>query len=170
MGNFYYYIYDCPCGEMILGSYGGKLYVCEWNTLKRRNEIKTRIRRYLGKVFFLNTKSSIIDEAISQLNEYFQKKRRHFNLPIEFIGTSFQKDVWNTLNSIPYGTTISYKELAIKIDRPKAVRAVANAVGTNALSIIVPCHRVIGTNGTLTGFAGGLNAKRLLLELESFIG
>lgn len=105
-------------------------------------------------------------ELAHQLNEYFAKERKEFTLPIELIGTSFQQKVWKMLQIIPYGETRTYKEQAIAVGNPKGVRAVANANAKNRISIIVPCHRVIGTNGTLTGYAGGLDRKKFLLDLE----
>lgn len=105
-----------------------------------------------------------------QLDEYFAGERREFDVPLMFAGTEFQKAVWDVLSRIPYGRTETYSELARRIGRPAAVRAIANAVGSNALSILVPCHRVIGADGTLTGYAGyagGLPAKRHLLALEN---
>ena len=102
-----------------------------------------------------------------QLNEYFQKKRKIFDLPIDLKGTEFQKKVWNELLKIPFGKTISYKELSLKLGDIKAIRAVAAANGANPVSIIVPCHRVIGSDGSLTGYAGGLWRKKWLLEHES---
>ncbi len=105
-------------------------------------------------------------ELAHQLNEYFAKERKEFTLPIELIGTSFQQKVWKMLQIIPYGETRTYKEQAIAVDNPKGVRAVANANAKNRISIIIPCHRVIGTNGTLTGYAGGLDRKKFLLDLE----
>jgi len=101
-----------------------------------------------------------------QLDEYFAGALREFDIPLVFEGTSFQKRVWKRLQAIPYGETISYGELAKKIGDPKAVRAVGAANGQNPIPIIVPCHRVIGSNGSLTGFGGGLENKRKLLELE----
>ncbi|WP_454967602.1 methylated-DNA--[protein]-cysteine S-methyltransferase [Capnocytophaga leadbetteri] len=105
-------------------------------------------------------------ELAHQLNEYFAKERKEFTLPIELIGTSFQQKVWKMLQIIPYGETRTYKEQAIAVGNPKGVRAVANANAKNRISIIIPCHRVIGTNGTLTGYAGGLDRKKFLLDLE----
>ena len=105
-------------------------------------------------------------ELAHQLNEYFAKERKEFTLPIKLIGTSFQEEVWRVLQTIPYGETRTYKEQAISVGNPKGVRAVANANAKNRISIIVPCHRVIGTNGTLTGYAGGLDRKKFLLDLE----
>jgi len=109
----------------------------------------------------------ILVEAIAQLNEYFSGKRRDFDLPIEPKGTTFQRQVWAALQAIPWGETWSYGDLAAAIERPRAVRAVGAANGRNPLSIIVPCHRVLGRDGALTGYAGGLLAKRWLLQHEA---
>jgi O-6-methylguanine DNA methyltransferase len=112
-------------------------------------------------------------EARTQLSEYFAGKREVFTVPIDrdaMGGTPFQRRVWAALEAIPFGVTISYGELARRIDQPAAVRAVGLANGRNPLSIIVPCHRVIGANGTLTGYGGGLERKRFLLELEKGLG
>jgi len=105
--------------------------------------------------------------AVRQLKEYFAGKRKIFDLTLIPQGTDFQRAVWQELRSIPYGETISYKELAERIGKPKAVRAVGAANGANPIPIIIPCHRVIGNNGSLTGFGGGLPLKKRLLELES---
>ncbi|WEN14048.1 methylated-DNA--[protein]-cysteine S-methyltransferase [Rhodanobacter sp. AS-Z3] len=101
-----------------------------------------------------------------QLQEYFAGKRQHFELPLHPVGTPFQLSVWQQLRLIPYGTTISYGELARRVGNPNASRAVGAANGRNPLSIVVPCHRVIGSNGSLTGFSGGLPIKQKLLALE----
>lgn len=108
----------------------------------------------------------LIQKAEKQLLEYLDHQRTSFDIPIEFQGTDFQKEVWNALKSIPYGKTVSYAYLAEQINRPKAVRAAGTAIGKNPLSIVIPCHRVIGTDGSLTGFAGGLKTKAFLLNLE----
>ena len=105
-------------------------------------------------------------DAEKQLVEYFAGARREFDLDIEMIGTPFQLEVWSALRRIPYGEVRSYSEIARKIGRPNAVRAVGAANGANPIPIIVPCHRVIGANGSLTGFGGGLDVKRSLLDLE----
>ena len=104
-----------------------------------------------------------------QLMEYFNKKRSVFDLPLELRGTSFQKEVWKALLDLSYGETSSYLDLAKSIGRPKAFRAVGTAIGKNPLSIIIPCHRVIGSNGSLTRFAGGLESKAFLISLEKDI-
>ena len=109
---------------------------------------------------------AVLTQAVCQLSEYFAGKRRVFDLPLDPVGTDFQKAVWTGLNAIPYGETRSYAALAAAIGRPGASRAVGAANGRNPLSIVVPCHRVIGANGTLTGFAGGLAVKQWLLAHE----
>ena len=108
----------------------------------------------------------LLREAADQLVAYFAGGRSTFDLPLEPLGTEFQRTVWTALRAIPFGETRSYAQLARAIDRPTASRAVGAANGRNPLSIVVPCHRVLGASGTLTGFAGGLDAKRTLLNLE----
>lgn len=105
-------------------------------------------------------------DAVEQLAEYFAGERTEFDLPLEMEGTAFQRTVWSALREIPYGETCSYGEIARNIGSPAAFRAVGLANGHNPISIIVPCHRVIGANGSLTGYGGGLERKRLLLDLE----
>ena len=107
------------------------------------------------------------DEAITQLTEYFDGRRTEFTVPLAARGTPFQQRVWDALRTIPYGETWTYGQLADSLGTPTAVRAVAAANGRNPISIIVPCHRVIGSNGNLTGYAGGLERKRFLLEREA---
>lgn len=109
----------------------------------------------------------LADQLRSELDAYFTGKLQEFSLPLDFVGTEFQKQVWRALLEIPYGTTWSYGQQAAFIGRPKASRAVAAANGQNKISIVVPCHRVIGSNGKLTGYGGGLPRKRWLLELEA---
>ena len=108
----------------------------------------------------------LIKEARKQLEEYFKGTRKSFQLPIELRGTPFQQKVWNALLSIPYGKTVSYKQIAEAVGNPKACRAVGMANNKNPIPIIVPCHRVIGANGKLVGYGGGLEIKEKLLELE----
>ena len=108
-----------------------------------------------------------LENCIIQLNEYFEGSRTQFNLKLNPIGTDFQKQVWKQLEQIPYGKTISYLELSKQLGDVKAIRAVANANGKNPLWIVIPCHRVIGSDGSLTGYAGGLQRKKWLLEHES---
>lgn len=110
--------------------------------------------------------TELLSMATIQLDEYFQGKRTVFSLPFKLTGTPFQLAVWKELQNIPYGKTTSYKEIAQKINKPKAYRAVGMANNKNPLPIIIPCHRVIGSNGKLIGYAGGLKLKNYLLELE----
>ena len=158
--------YESPCGTLLLGSFEDKLCLCDWQVEKHRDHVDRRLKRVLHAEFEEGT-SEVVEATVRQLDEYFAGKRKKFNIPLLFVGTDFQKTVWNELLNIPYGQTISYGEMARRIGMPKSVRAVANANGSNAISILAPCHRVIGSNGTLTGYGGGLAAKKMLLELES---
>ena len=108
----------------------------------------------------------VLDRAVTQLAEYFRGERTDFDLPLAPAGTPFQLAVWQALRDIPYGETINYGELATRVGNARASRAVGLANGRNPISIVVPCHRVIGANGSLTGYGGGLDRKRLLLDLE----
>jgi methylated-DNA-[protein]-cysteine S-methyltransferase len=157
--------FKTPFGELIIGSIDEKLCLCDWRYRKKREAIDKRLKTRLGAHFKLEN-SDIIEKTKIQLNEYFQGKREVFNIPILFIGSDFQKTVWAALVQIPFGKTTSYLELSRLLQNEKAIRAVAAANGANAISIIVPCHRVIGSDGKLVGYAGGLNAKMKLLNIE----
>ncbi|MDY2703120.1 MAG: methylated-DNA--[protein]-cysteine S-methyltransferase, partial [Prevotella sp.] len=111
--------------------------------------------------------SSVIEKTKTQLDDYFAGKRKVFNIPLCPFGTDFQLQVWKSLLEIPYGETRSYMDIAKTIGNPKGVRAVAQAIGANGIDILIPCHRVIGSNHSLTGYAGGLDKKKYMLELES---
>ncbi|MEA4815920.1 MAG: methylated-DNA--[protein]-cysteine S-methyltransferase [Lachnospiraceae bacterium] len=115
---------------------------------------------------YIEKETEIIKKTSAQLNEYFEGKRKSFDLPLSPNGTPFEKKVWNALLEIPYGKTKSYKEIAQKIGNPKACRAVGNANGKNHIAIIIPCHRVIASNGGLGGYSSGLEYKKALLEIE----
>ena len=151
---------------MILGSIAHKICICDWALEKRRTTIDRRICRLLDAGYVAGS-SPVIEKMITELEEYFAGERRVFDLPIQFAGSEFQCRVWRELLEIPYGTTISYAELARRTGNPKAARAVASANATNPISIFVPCHRVIGSNRRLTGYGGGLDAKQALLSLEN---
>lgn len=114
----------------------------------------------------ITPEDSKVLNIFSQLREYFNRKRKEFQLPLEILGTEFQKNVWVELTKIPYGETISYGELANRMGDKNLMRAVAAANGANPIPIIIPCHRVIGADGSLTGYGGGLDVKQKLLELE----
>jgi methylated-DNA-[protein]-cysteine S-methyltransferase len=131
--------------------------------------MRTTVDNRLKKGFnaqFVEQDDVILKETRKQLDEYFDMKRKEFDIPLITVGTEFQKNVWDALLKVPYGTTSSYLELAKDIDNEKAVRAVANANGANAIGIIIPCHRIIGNNGELVGYGGGLPLKKRLLKLE----
>ena len=158
--------YDSPCGRLVLASFADKLCLCDWsdNPFAERN--RRRIEKYLKATSKTET-TSVLEDTKRQLDEYFASKRKAFDIQLCLVGTDFQHKVWNALRSIPYGSTKSYKDIAQCIGKPKAVRAVAGAIGANAISILIPCHRVIGSNHSLTGYAGGLEAKRGLLGMET---
>lgn len=159
-------IYDSPLGDMIVGSFGGKLCICDWAETRQRSAIDRRICRVLDAVYEVGL-SEVICQAIAQLDEYFRGSRKEFSIPLLFTGSEFQCKVWTELVNIPFGKTVSYKELAHRIGNPGAVRAVAAANATNPISIFVPCHRVIGSDRRLTGYGGGLDAKQWLLSHEA---
>ena len=120
----------------------------------------------LADIAEINPENSIVFDTFKQLKEYFKRERKEFNLKLEIIGTEFQKRVWKELLNIPYGQTITYNQLAINLGDKKAIRAAAAANGANPLPIVIPCHRVIGSDGNLVGYGGGLEVKQKLLELE----
>lgn len=158
--SLFYKTIPSPVGELTLIAGDQGLCAILWE-----NEDPTRVR--LGE---MKERAShpILQEATRQLQNYFAGKLERFTVPLDFAtGTDFQKKVWLALTTIPFGETRSYAQIAAQIGHPSAVRAVGAANGKNPLSIIAPCHRVIGSNGKLTGFAGGLKAKAFLLALES---
>ncbi len=153
-------------GELILGSFNEKLCLLDFKYRKMRKSIDTRIQKGLNATY-LELDDAILKQTREELDEYFTNKRKSFDIPLLTVGSDFQKSVWKALVKVPYATTVSYLELAKTIGNEKAVRAVANANGANAIGIIIPCHRIIGSNGKLTGYAGGLHVKKKLLELEN---
>lgn len=157
--------YASPCGEIALASVEDKLCLCDWNEHPCAEKNMRRLVRLLNAEFVEET-SAVLERAKIQLDEYFAGSRKTFDLPLHLIGTDFQKRVWNALLKIPYGETRSYKEIAVQVENTKGVRAVAQAIGANGICIIVPCHRVIGSDCSLKGFAGGLDVKRILLAIE----
>lgn len=151
----YTYI-DSPVGRIMLA--GNSQGLLEISFMAGRDRRSPDPRWHLD--------DSQFTEVIAQLREYFDGRLREFDLPLQPEGTSFQLQVWKALREIPYGETISYAELARRIGKPKAVRAVGAANGKNPLSIVIPCHRVIGSDGSLTGYGGGMENKKYLLALE----
>lgn len=158
--TFTYRFLESPVGQLKLIAKGARLAAVLWP-----NDRPNRV--LLGPMDEVST-SDILEQTAQQLNEYFAGRRQAFDLALEFHGTDFQRRVWQALLSIPFGETRSYLDIAVQIGNPAAVRAVGAANGKNPISIIAPCHRVIGNSGALTGFAGGLDAKQLLLTLEGY--
>lgn len=156
--KFYFKVMPSPVGNLKLVCSDEALVAVLWENEK------------VGRVKLPKMESdpnhSILIEAETQLEEYFAGDRKEFSIPLNPIGTEFQKKVWNELQQIDYGATLSYMELATRIGSPQSARAIGAANGKNPISIIVPCHRVIGANGELTGFAGGIHYKERLLNLE----
>jgi len=165
MNHIHYQYVKSPCGELILASYDEKLCMCDWRYRSMRDRIDRRIKHGLN-ARFLEKNNQLIEHAIDQLDAYFNAKRKVFDIPLLVVGTAFQENVWRGLSRIPFGETTNYLQLAENIGCKKSVRAVASAIGANALSIMIPCHRVIGSNGQLIGYAGGLDVKKKLLDLE----
>lgn len=147
-----------PVGKLTIVAGAAGIKAVLWE-----NDKPERVRLDIG---IEDKDDELLTKAAGQLNQYFAGQRKTFDLPLDFVGTDFQRSVWNALLTIPFGETRSYGEIAAQIGNPKSVRAVGAANGKNPISIIAPCHRVIGANGELTGFAGGLENKKILLELE----
>lgn len=157
MSVVFYTWYDSPVGRLLLAGSPAGLSLVSFSRGKHAVSV--------GSHWIEERK--VFSSAIEQLEEYFAGKRRRFELVLRPHGSQFQRAVWTELQTISYGETISYKDLAQRIGKPKAVRAVGAANGANPIPIIIPCHRVIGSKGSLTGFGGGLPLKKRLLELES---
>ena len=153
-------------GELIIGEFKNKICLCDWRYRTMRSAIDKRIQNGLNAAYTENP-SPLISTMINQLEEYYSGDRTEFDIPLLLVGTDFQKQVWDELIKIPFGKTETYLGLARKLNNEKAIRAVASANGANAISIVVPCHRIIGSKGELTGYAGGLPTKKKLLKLES---
>lgn len=166
MENILIQTYRSPCGEMLIGTFENQLVLADWKYRKMRTSIDNRICKIL-KTNYKEDETDIHQLIIAQLEEYFNGNRKKFDLPIRLIGTDFQISVWQTLLQIPYGNTLSYLKLAQSMKSELAIRAIASANGANAISIIVPCHRIIGSNNDLIGYAGGLHTKMKLLQLEN---
>lgn len=158
--------YLSPCGEMLLGSLGGRLCLAGWTGNPATEEALARLCRLLRSGCGEHP-SAITDEAARQLDEYFRKERRNFSIPLLPVGTDFRQEVWQHLLEVPYGTTLTYSGLASRVGNPLACRAVANACAANAIAVFVPCHRITGSGGILSGYNGGIERKRFLLELEA---
>ena len=157
---------ETPLGTMIACASNQGICLLEFSDRKMLETELKNIAKHQNALI-IQGDNPFFQPLEKQLNEYFAKQRRKFSVPLHFIGTDFQQQVWHILQSVPYGETRSYGEQAKLLGKPKAVRAVANANGMNSISILVPCHRVIGANGELTGYGGGLWRKQYLLDLET---
>ncbi len=154
MKKLYYTCMESPVGTLLLLGDGESLLMIDFHGGRDIRAEWTENRTPFEKV-------------IVELKEYFQGERKSFDVPVKPVGTPFQQKVWEKLFEIPYGETVSYGGIAHRLGKPKAARAVGSACKSNPIPIIIPCHRVIGSNGNLTGFGGGLEIKRMLLSLES---
>ncbi len=156
---------ETPLGEMDILATERGICLLEFDVRTDLDEEIELLKKNSGAVLQIGENRHTL-ELKRQLKEYFDGKREVFSVPTVLTGTEFQNEVWTELKKIPFGKTLSYKELTDKLGDPKAIRAVAKANGANKMAIIIPCHRVIGSDGKLTGYAGGIDRKRFLLNLE----
>lgn len=163
--NLYYALIETPIGQMVACEAFGKICALEFVD-DELSVILAPIEK-ASKLVSKDKETDLLIQTKKELVEYFNKQRKTFTIPLLMIGTPFQQSVWEVLLTIPYGRTLSYKEESIQLGNQKAIRAVSSANGKNRIAIIVPCHRVIGSDGSLTGYAGGLHRKQYLLNLES---
>lgn len=152
----YYTYYDTPAGTILFTANETSLTGAYWKVFVRTPKVASEWHEDAKR----------FEDSIRQFDEYFAGQREGFDLQYDMQGTDFQKSVWGEIAKIPHGSHITYKDIAEAIGKPKAVRAVGTAVGSNPISIVVPCHRVLATSGKLGGYAGGLDSKRVLLKLE----
>ena len=159
-------LYSSPCGDLLLGVSDGQLVCCDWRSAWERDISPSELEELLAPSADA-VNEAVLTEAVSQLSAYFRGERRSFDLPLRAEGTDFQRSVWQGICFIPYGKTSTYGALAEVIGRAKAFQAVGTATGANRLSIIIPCHRVVGKTGSFSGYRGGRLAKEYLLDLEA---
>ncbi|MFA6234590.1 MAG: methylated-DNA--[protein]-cysteine S-methyltransferase [Bacteroidota bacterium] len=157
-----------PLGNLHFATCDGALCYLNFEYKGYREELYEWLARYL-KVFEIRPEHGEHESVHSQLDKYFQGKLRKFRVKTHLFGTDFQLQVWTALRVIPYGSTASYRQIAEAIGNPDASRAAGGAIGKNPIAIIIPCHRVIGEDGSLTGYAGGIDRKKKLLQLEGAI-
>ncbi|MBL7771954.1 MAG: methylated-DNA--[protein]-cysteine S-methyltransferase [Chitinophagaceae bacterium] len=157
--------YKSPVGDLIIGVYNDAVCMIDWKYRKMRSQIDQRICSFFKSEYIFQG-HPLHDVVTHELEAYFQKQVTTFSFPLNLAGTSFQCEIWKLLQQIPYGKTLSYLQLAKLYGNELAIRAVASANGANAISIVIPCHRIIGSKGELTGYAGGIQAKKKLLQLE----
>lgn len=167
--TIYKTIFSSPLGDLYALSFENHLIMLSFNQDDLVEKRVKQLRKYLKANIIKNDELELFKDLKKQVEEYFSKKREKFEIPIKLYGTPFQIEVWKALQKIPYGETISYKKEAQMIGNTKAFRAVANANGKNDLSIIIPCHRVIASDGKIGGYTGGVWIKEFLLKLEGVI-
>lgn len=158
-------VIDTPVGKLLAGATDDGLCLLDFAHREKMAKIKERVRNFL-KTDFEEGAHPLFTAVRQQLDAYFKGDLKKFDLPIILCGSDFQQQVWKALLQVPYGETRSYKQQSIAMRKPDAIRAIASANGDNAINIIVPCHRIIGANGSLTGYGGGIDKKRWLLDHE----
>jgi len=157
--------YKTNIGELILGSFESKLCILDFRYRKLRTIVDARVKKILGAEF-VEQDDELLKKTRKQIDEYLEGKRKMFDLPIIMAGSDFQKRVWEALLNVPYGATATYQDIARIVSNEKAVRAVAGANGANAIALIIPCHRIVGSNGMPGGYSGGVVVKKRLIQLE----
>lgn len=155
------YIYNSPFGDLELGFHKDSLILADWIANPKHRKALNRVESFLTL-----PEQQILESTFKQLDSYFSRTIKRVTVPFMMLGTGFERRVWSTLSLIPYGQLVSYGEIAFRMGRMNAVRAVASAIGRNPLNIIIPCHRVIAAGNKLGGYAGGIETKRRLIELE----
>ncbi len=157
--------YKTKIGELILGSFENKLCLLDYRYRRMRIAVDKRLKDGLNAEF-IEKDDQVLEKTRIQIDEYLNGERMEFDIPILTIGTGFQKTVWDALMEVKYGEIATYSDLAKKIGKENAIRAVASANGANSIGLIIPCHRIIGSNGELVGYGGGLPIKKRLLKME----
>jgi len=165
MTTIYSQLYTSPIGVMQIGATDDSLLYIEYDDSPHCQQKVQSIANALSATIH-NEPSAYHQVIISQLDEYFSGKQQEFSLQLQTNGTEFQRSVWQSLQTIPYGTTTTYKEQSLEMNNPLAIRAIASTNAKNCINIVIPCHRVVGTNGSLTGYSGGIWRKRWLLDFE----
>ncbi len=160
-------ILKTPIGDLLAVADNESLYMLDFADLKNIDKKLAKISKNKKNQEIKSGKNKIIDQIKEELKDYFAGNLRQFKTKVALTGTDFQNSVWQSLQDVNYGKTISYLDLAKNIGKEKSVRAIANAIGANPLPIILPCHRIVGSDGSLTGYSGGIDKKKFLLELES---
>ncbi|MDE6643402.1 MAG: methylated-DNA--[protein]-cysteine S-methyltransferase [Muribaculaceae bacterium] len=168
-GILYISEYQSPIGELVLAATDSGLSICAGNEVVEKRRLIEKVVKGLNLTTNHNAVNEILKSAFSWLDNYFSGIENEKEPPLLLCGSPFQNKVWLKLTEIPYGATVSYSGIAKATGNPSAIRATANAIGSNRLWIFIPCHRVIGANGRLTGYAGGLEAKKYLLDLEAHL-